>query len=63
MTKVLVLDTETTGISNTDEPIEVAAALYEVDLDGNLVAKVDSYCGRREPSVPISFMALNSHNY
>ena len=61
MTKVLVLDTETTGISNTDEPIEVAAALYEVDLDGNLVAKVDSYCGRREPSVPISFMAQKVH--
>ncbi|MDO8712931.1 MAG: exonuclease domain-containing protein [Polynucleobacter sp.] len=61
MTKVLVLDTETTGISNTDEPIEVAATLYEADLNGNLVAKVDSYCGRREPSVPISFMAQKVH--
>jgi hypothetical protein len=61
MTKVLVLDTETTGISNVDEPIEVAATLYEVEANGNLIAKIDSYCGRREPSVPISFMAQKVH--
>ncbi len=61
MTKVLVLDTETTGVSSSDEPIEVAAALYEVDSSGNLVAKVGSYYGRREPSVPISFMAQKVH--
>lgn len=61
MTKVLVLDTETTGISNTDEPIELAIALYEVNSDGNLIAKIDSYSGRRQPSVPISFMAQRVH--
>lgn len=61
MTKVLVLDTETTGVSSSDEPIEIAAALYEVNADGNLVKKLDAYSGRREPSVPISFMAQKVH--
>ncbi|WP_162785853.1 hypothetical protein [Polynucleobacter necessarius] len=44
-----------------DEPIEIAAALYEIDSDGNLVKKLDAYNGRREPSVPISFMAQKVH--
>ncbi len=61
MTKVLVLDTETSGVSSSDEPIEIAAALYEVDSTGNLVAKLDAYSGRREPTVPISFMAQKVH--
>ncbi|OZB48800.1 MAG: hypothetical protein B7X60_03090, partial [Polynucleobacter sp. 39-45-136] len=61
MTKILVLDTETTGVSSSDEPIEIAAALYEVDSTGNLVAKLDTYSGRREPMVPISSMAQKVH--
>ena len=56
-----MLDTETTGLSNSDEPIEIATALYEIDSDGNLVKKLDAYNGRREPSVPISFMAQKVH--
>ena len=61
MTKLLVLDTETTGIGSADEPIEVALALYKVDQDGNAVEKIDGYSGRRQPSVPISPMAQKVH--
>jgi len=61
MVKLLILDTETTGIGIADEPIEVALALYEVDQNSNIVEKIDSYSGRRQPSVPITPRAQKVH--
>lgn len=61
MVKLLILDTETTGIGITDEPIEVALALYEVDQNSNSVEKIGFYSGRRQPSVPITPMAQKVH--
>ena len=61
MPKILILDTETTGLSAQDEPIEVALALFEVDENGILIADLQTYVGRRQPSVPIGHVALKIH--
>ena len=54
--KVLVLDTETTGLEFAScEVIEVGAVLIEVDRDtGEIGAVLGSYGGLEEPKVPIS---------
>lgn len=61
MSKLLLLDTETTGLSGIDQPIEVAMCLYEVNEDGQLLRQIDSYVGRRCPSVPINPRAQKTH--
>lgn len=61
MNKLLLLDTETTGLSAIDQPIEVAMCLYEVNDDGQLLRLIDSYVGRRCPSVPINPRAQKIH--
>lgn len=59
---VAVVDTETTGLTQADQVISVAAILYEVKMPiGTLVSEVDSYYGLREPSVPISRGAWDVH--
>ncbi len=61
MPKLLILDTETTGLKIKDELIELAMSLIEVDRDGNYLEELASYEGRREPSVPITRGALAAH--
>lgn len=58
---IAIVDTETTGIEEHDEPISVAALLMEVDDDGVLIREVDSYHGFRSPVVPISPGAFAVH--
>lgn len=54
--KVLVVDTETTGLDfNTSEIIEVGALLIEVDQDTGALGKVlGTYGGLEEPALPIT---------
>lgn len=61
MMKILVIDTETTGLSSTDEAIEIALALYQVNINDYSVTKISSYTGRRCPSVPINPRAQQVH--
>lgn len=58
-TLVAVIDTETTGLSENDEPISVGVVLLEVN--GESIEEIDSYYGLREPSVPINPEALRVH--
>jgi DNA polymerase-3 subunit epsilon len=57
------LDVETTGLSpRTDEVVELAMMLFEFDYStGEIAGIVDSYCGLREPSVPIHPGATRVH--
>ena len=57
------LDVETTGFSwRTNEIVELAMALFEFDYNaGEITRIVDSYCGLREPSVPIDPRAMRVH--
>lgn len=59
---VCLLDTETTGIGDDDEPISVGAMLVEVTQKlGDHVREIDRYVGFREPGVPISQRANQVH--
>lgn len=59
---VAIVDTETTGVSSTDEPISVGIILLEVSGDdGRLLREVDSYYGLRKPAVPIHPQAQEVH--
>lgn len=52
---VAIADTETTGLQADDEPITVAVILVEVRMPkGELVRVIETYHGKREPSVSIS---------
>lgn len=57
------LDVETTGFSpRTDEVVELAMVLFEFDYNaGEITRVVDTYCGLREPSVPIHPGAARVH--
>jgi hypothetical protein len=61
MYKLLLLDTETTGLAAVDQPIELAMCLYEVQGNGQSVRQIDSYIGRRCPTVPINPRAQKVH--
>ena len=61
MIKLLILDTETTGLSLNDEPIEIALLLIAISLNGDLIQNLTTYCGLREPSVPINPHAQKVH--
>ena len=44
------LDTETTGLAEDDEVIELSIALFEFDREaGSFVGSIDRYTGLREP--------------
>ncbi len=59
---VAIVDTETTGVEEQDEPITVAVILAEISMPkGRLDRIVDTYYGKREPSVPISSGAQQVH--
>lgn len=59
---VAILDTETTGLAEHDEPITVGAMLIEVTASkGEFLRIVDSYHGMREPSIAIHPKAQAVH--
>lgn len=50
-----IVDVETTGLSYTDEAIELGMLLFAFDrTTGAVLGIVDEYVGLREPTVPIS---------
>ncbi len=59
--KVVILDTETTGLTYNDEFIEISLLLAEFDENGSLEV-VDEYTGLREPDVSIHPEAQEVHN-
>ncbi len=59
---VCLLDTETTGIGDDDEPISVAVMLVEVTQNlGDHIREIDRYVGLREAGVKISERAFLIH--
>jgi len=60
--RVALLDTETTGLSRSDEPISIGVILMEVNPeDGQIIRELDVYHGLREPRVPINPFAARVH--
>lgn len=58
----LILDTETTGLGDDDEIIEIALLLFSYDTtDGRVTALNDKYTALQQPSVPCSDGALQVH--
>ncbi|MEO8417266.1 MAG: exonuclease domain-containing protein [Methylophilaceae bacterium] len=58
----MFLDTETTGLSQDDQPISIGAVLAEIDLTNGVVLKeIASYYGLSEPSCKISEGAYRVH--
>lgn len=59
---VAVIDTETTGLGSQDEPVSVAAIVYEVAMpSGVMIREIESYYELREPAVPIHPQAQAIH--
>lgn len=59
---ICVIDTETTGLDQRDEPVSVAVVLLEIEpIKGKLIREVDAYHGLREPNVPIHPKAQAVH--
>ena len=58
--KAIILDTETTGLSNNDELIELSLLLVEFDKQGNLEPIAD-YTGLKEPDCQIHPQAKAKH--
>jgi DNA polymerase III epsilon subunit-like protein len=58
---LLIIDTETTGLSKQDEPIEVALNLVKVSDAGVFIEELQSYCGLRQPRVSISPLSQKIH--
>lgn len=53
--EALIIDCETTGLSNSDELIELAILRFSYSLlSGRILRVIGSYCGLQEPSCPIS---------
>lgn len=60
--KVAIVDCETTGLNEDDEPISIGIVVAEVDdQKGLLVGNVLEWEGEQEPSVPISEGAYKVH--
>jgi len=58
----LIVDIETTGLTEHDEIIELALILFSYDpLSGDIGGILDRYVGLREPNVPCSPGALQVH--
>lgn len=59
---ILFVDTETTGIGKSDQPISVGAVLVEADIESGVISRnVASYYGLRSPSCEISSGAYAVH--
>ena len=59
---VCLLDTETTGLGDDDEPISIALMLVEITQRlGEHVREIDRYVGYRVPNVPIHPKAQSVH--
>lgn len=57
-----IVDVETTGLSYTDEAIELGMLLFAFDrATGAILGIADEYVGLREPTVPISAGAQAVH--
>lgn len=62
--RVAILDTETTGLLPSDEPISVGILLLDVDpYKGLLISEVDSYRGLRYPRVDVDPRAMAKHGF
>lgn len=59
--RALIIDTETTGLTISDEFIEITTVLVKFDQQGNLTIS-DKYTGLREPNVEIKPKAQMVHN-
>lgn len=60
--KVLIVDTESTGLEKKDQPISIGLILFEVSTPiGKKIREISSYYGLREPTVPINRQAYNVH--
>lgn len=58
----LVVDIETTGLSDRDEIIEISLIAFEYDSgSGEILRRLDEYTGLREPSVACATEALQVH--
>ncbi|MDI1308162.1 MAG: exonuclease domain-containing protein [Methylotenera sp.] len=58
----MFIDTETTGLSKSDQPISVGAVLAEVDTrNGVILKEIARYYGLREPSCVITEGAYQVH--
>lgn len=58
----VILDVETTGLTDEDEVIEIALILFEFDRhSGDILKLVDSYTALREPETMISQEASKLH--
>lgn len=61
-TFVAVVDTESTGLQEKDQPISIGIILYEIEMpSGILIREIGSYYGLRKPTVPISSEAQRIH--
>ncbi|CAL8476438.1 exonuclease domain-containing protein [Caballeronia sp. S22] len=59
---VAIVDTETTGLAEHDEPVSVGVVLAEVEMPkGKVLREVDAYYGTREPKVAINAQAAAVH--
>ena len=58
----LAIDVETTGFSNADEIIELATVRFEYNVsNGHIISIGESYVGKREPQVRITWGAQQTH--
>ena len=56
------IDVETTGLSNQDEIVELAIALFQFDTDTGEILKVkERYSSLREPSIKIPAQVIDIH--
>jgi len=58
---LLVLDTETTGLSNADEIVELAVLRVHFDSHRSTLVTVREYHGFREPTCPMNPVAASVH--
>lgn len=60
-TAVAIVDCETTGLTEQDQPISIGLILVEIDQQGRLVKRLDQYYGTQEATVPIHPAAQKVH--
>lgn len=58
---IAIIDTETTGLDQHDEPLSIGIILASIGERGELLQEVAHYEGLREPSVPIHPKAQAVH--